>query len=131
MPVPIESFNFKKFLSWNYLPLFSSSHCISLSYIIHVYIIPSKLYTIKALLSPQGVYLILDTSEGGLLERGNLFTKSSDRDIFGNFSVLLSHILWNQHTIYGSIHKFDTVCLPNHIKINMQGCVAKQMENIW
>ena len=25
--------------------------------------------------------------------------KSSDKDIFGSFSVLLSHVLWNQHII--------------------------------
>ena len=37
--------------------------------------------------------------EGGLLERGGLFTKSSDKDIFGSFSVLLSHNLRNQGTI--------------------------------
>ena len=27
---------------------------------------------VKALLSPRGAYLILDTSEGGLLERGRI-----------------------------------------------------------
>ena len=36
---------------------------------------------------------------GGLFERGDLFTKSSDKDIYASFSVLLSHILRNQHTI--------------------------------
>ena len=61
--------------------------------------------TVKALLSPRGAYLILDlpegglNREGGLLERGGLFTKSSDKDIFGSFSVLLSHSLRNQGTI--------------------------------
>ena len=29
------------------------------------------------------------------------------------------------------IRKFDTVIIPKHAKTNMQGCVAKQMENIW
>ena len=57
----------------------------------------------KARLSPPGAYLISDLPElnrdGGLLERWGLFTKSSDKDIFGSFSVLLSHILLNQHTI--------------------------------
>ena len=38
--------------------------------------------------------------EGGLLERGGLFTKSSEKDIFGSFSVLLFHILQIQHTIF-------------------------------
>ena len=37
--------------------------------------------------------LFLDLPEGGSLERGGLFIKSNDKDIFGNFSVLLSHIL--------------------------------------
>ena len=61
--------------------------------------------TVKALLSPRGAYLISDlpegglNREGGLLERGGLFTKSSDKDIFGSFSVLLSHSLRNQGTI--------------------------------
>ena len=36
--------------------------------------------------------------DGGLLE-GGLLTKSSDKDIFGSISVLLYHILRNQHTI--------------------------------
>ena len=62
-------------------------------------------FTVKALLSPRGAYLISDlpegglNREGGLLERGGLFTKSSDKDIFGSFSVLLSHSLQNQGTI--------------------------------
>ena len=62
--------------------------------------------TVKALLSPRGAYLILDlpegglNREGGLLERGGLFTKSSEKDIFGSFSVLLFHILRIQHTIF-------------------------------
>ena len=48
--------------------------------------------------------MISDLPEGGLIERelireGALFTKSSDMDIFGSFSVLLSHILQNQQTI--------------------------------
>ena len=58
------------------------------------------------ILSPQGAYLILDFAEEGLIERGelletgSLFTGSSEKDIFGSFSVLfLSHILWNQHEI--------------------------------
>ena len=37
--------------------------------------------------------------EGGLLERGGLFTKSNDKDIFGSFSALIPHILRTQHTI--------------------------------
>ena len=37
--------------------------------------------------------------EGGLLERGGLFTKSKDKDIFDSFLVLSTQILRNQHTI--------------------------------
>ena len=57
--------------------------------------------TVKPL-SHRRVYLILDAPEGCLIERGligDLFTKSSDKDIFGSFSVLLSHILQNQRLI--------------------------------
>ena len=36
--------------------------------------------TVIALLSPQGAYLILETSKGGFLERGALFTKLHDKD---------------------------------------------------
>ena len=61
--------------------------------------------TAKALLSPRGAYLISDLAEGGLIERGliregGLFTKSSDKDILGSFSVRLSHILRNQQRIF-------------------------------
>ena len=55
--------------------------------------------TAKALLSPPGAYLISHLPEGGLNREGGLFTKSSDKDIVGSFSVLLSHILRNQDTI--------------------------------
>ena len=34
------------------------------------FLISCKIITVKALLSPQGAYLILDTPEGGLLETG-------------------------------------------------------------
>ena len=58
----------------------------------------------KSSIKPPSAYLISDHPEGGLIERGRiteggLFTKSSDKDIFGSFSVLLSRILRNQHTI--------------------------------
>ena len=29
------------------------------------------------------------------------------------------------------MHKFDTVCISNHIKIDMQAYLAKLMENLW
>ena len=81
--------------------------------------------TVKALLSPwrRSPW----TFQRRWFDReGGLFTKSSDKDIFGSFSVLLSHILRNEHTILQrKIHKFDTVFISNHTKINMQSCVAK------
>ena len=63
------------------------------------FIIVGCVFYRKNSIKPPGAYLIADHSEGGLLERGGLFTNSSDKDIFGSFSVLLSHILQNQHTI--------------------------------
>ena len=58
----------------------------------------------KSSIKPLGDYLILDLPDRGLIERGliregGLFKKLSDMDIFGSFSVLLLHILQNQHTI--------------------------------
>ena len=52
--------------------------------------------TVKAVLSPLGAYVILDTPEVAL------FTKSNDKDIYDSFSVLLPHILWIQHTNFTS-----------------------------
>ena len=51
---------------------------------------------------PGGGLFNFGPSRGGLIKRGliregGLFTKSSDKDIFGSFSVLLCHILRNQH----------------------------------
>ena len=67
---------------------------------------PYRQHTVKALFSPRGAYLISDLAEGrglierGLIREGGFFTISNDKDIFGSFSVLLSHILQNQHTIF-------------------------------
>ena len=69
----------------------------------------------------------MGVDRGGLIREGGLFTKSSDKDIFGSFSVLLSHILRNQH-IYNftaQIHKVNTIFIANHPRINVQDCVAK------
>ena len=62
-------------------------------------------HTVKAVLSPRGLCNFGPSRgglnrEGGLLERGGLFTKSSEKDIFGSFSVPLFHILRIQHTIF-------------------------------
>ena len=55
--------------------------------------------TVKALLSPsRGAYLISGLPDGGLIERGLI----RDKNISSSFSVLLFHILQNQHTIYDS-----------------------------
>ena len=58
---------------------------------------------LKSSIKPPGAYLITDLpwglKERGLIREGGLFTKSNDKDIFDSFSVLLSHILRNQHTI--------------------------------
>ena len=95
--------------------------------LVKLYVAPQNANTVKALLSPQCVYLIMDAPEGGLIERGlirerGLFTKSDDKDIFDSFSGVAPHILRNQHTILRvSRHSF----LPNHIKIDMQACFAR------
>ena len=47
----------------------------------------------------SGAYLTLDLPEWGLNREGGLFTKSGHKDIFVSFSVLLSYILLNEHTI--------------------------------
>ena len=56
-------------------------------------------YYRKCSINPPGGLFNFGPSRGGLIREGGLFTKSSDKDIFGSFSVLLSHILRNQHTI--------------------------------
>ena len=79
------------------------------------------MHVLKAPLSLRGAYLISDLPEGGLIERGliregGLFTKSSDKDIFGSYSVLSSHILRNQHTIirlkYINSTQFSSQTMP-------------------
>ena len=60
----------------------------------------------KSSIKPPGGLFNVGPSRGGLLERGliregGLFTKSSNKDIFGSFSVLSSHIFRNQGTILG------------------------------
>ena len=55
----------------------------------------------KSFIKPPGGLFNFRPSRGGLIREGGggLFTKSSDKDIFGSFSALLSHILGNQDTI--------------------------------
>ena len=77
----VEAFTFVKYNNKHSLPQFS--------------------IIVTALLSHMGPYLIPDTPEGGLKERGlireeDLFTKSNDKD---SFSVLLPRIFPIKHTI--------------------------------
>ena len=63
----------------------------------------------KSSIKPPGASLILDLQEGGL------FTKSSDKVIFGSFSVILPHILQNQHMILWLKYKNATQFLSQTI----------------
>ena len=86
--------------------------------------------TVKALLTSREAYLISDTQEGGLIERGligegRIFTHSTDMDTNDGLSVLLLHILWIQHTILRVKSKFGKYFILNNIKINMQAYLAK------
>ena len=64
-------------------------------------------FTVKALLSPSpeggGFFNFGRSREGSsgtsLIREEGLFTKLSNKDIFGNFSALIPHILRTQHTI--------------------------------
>ena len=56
--------------------------------------------------------------EGGLLESGGLFTKSSETDIFGSFSVPLFHILRIQHTIF-RLKYTDSTQFLSHIILKL------------
>ena len=53
----------------------------------------------KNSIKPPGGLFNFGPSRVGLNREGDLFTKSSEKDIFGSFSVLLFHILRIQHTI--------------------------------
>ena len=78
----------------------------------------------KSSIKPPGAYLILDlpegglNREGGLLERGGLFTKSSEKDIFGSFSVPLFHILRIQQTIF-RLKYTDSTHFLSHIILKL------------
>ena len=56
-------------------------------------------YRKSSIKPPGGLFNFGPSRGGGLIREGGFFTKSSDKDIFGSFSVLLSHSLWNQGTI--------------------------------
>ena len=68
----------------------------------------------KSSIKPLGGLFNFGPSRGGLIREGSLFTKSSDKGIFGSFQFF--------YPIFCGI---NTVFISNHIKINMQGCIAK------
>ena len=89
--------------------------------------LPENVEYCKSSVKSLGAYLISELPEGVLNREGGggFFTKSSDKDIFGSFSVLLSHILRNQHTILRLKYMNSRQFISNHTKINMQGCVTR------
>ena len=67
----------------------------------------------------------------GACER-DLFIKSSKRTINGSCIVLLLNSLQHKHTIIRVKHTNRHIFLIiNHTKINVQACLAKEMENLW
>ena len=72
---------------------------------------------------PGGAYLILDLPEGGLIREGGLFTKLCDKDKL--FSSFIPYFAESTYNFMLPIDIFDTVFIPNHNRINVQGCVAK------
>ena len=105
-------------------PLFCSKKPTFQTAIFVIFLNQNVENTVKALLSPRGAYLILDlpegglNREGGLLERGGLFTKSSEKDIFGSFSVPLFHILRIQYTIF-RLKYTDSTQFLSHIILKL------------
>ena len=84
---------------------------------------PCLLLYRKGSIKPPGAYIISDTPEGGLIERGliregGLFTKSNDMDTNDGFSVHLLHILRIQHTILRvkCINSAQVLSQPNQNK---------------
>ena len=66
-----------------------------------------KFHSVSTVKAPGGLFNFGPSRgglnrEGGLLERGAYSQNQVTRDIFGSFSVLLSHILRNQLKFYGS-----------------------------
>ena len=47
------------------------------------------------------------------------------------FQFFIPYFAGSTYNLTAQIRKFDTIFIPNHTKINLQRCVAKQMENIW
>ena len=84
------------------------------------------------MLNESGLHLFWNTLLRELDREGRFFTKPIDKDIRNSFSVVLPNIFAeSKYNPMGHMHKFATVFIPNHIKIYIQACLAKQMENIW
>ena len=79
------------------LSLFPFLSCPSLQYPTQK-IIEMSICRKSSIKAPGGLFNF-GPCRGRLNREGGLFTKSNDKDIFGSVSVLLSHILLNQHTI--------------------------------
>ena len=72
--------------------------------------------------------------ERGLIRRGSFSTKSSDKDMFGSFSVLLSYTVRNQHTIlrlkYINSTQFLSETILNHTSLGHFGKWANSLRVI-
>ena len=68
---------------------------------------------------------MLDLPEGGLIKRGGLFKNQVTRLYLVAFSSFIPYFVESTFNSMVQIHKFDTVFIANHTRINKQRCVAK------
>ena len=47
------------------------------------------------------------------------------------FRFIYPYFAESTYIMMTQIHALDTVFIPRRTNVNMQGCVAKEMENIW
>ena len=81
---------------------------------------------------PEGLILFWTLQRGLFRERGRggLFTKSNNKDMYDNFSVLLTpYFVDSTYNLMGQIHKFDTTVfdtfsMQNNTKTNVQACLC-------
>ena len=72
-----------------------------------------------------GTYLIADTS-GGLREGGGAYSQNQvTRIIMIAFQLITPYFVGSGCNFTSQIRKFDTIFIPNHMKINMQAFLAK------
>ena len=64
-------------------------------------------------------------SEAGLLERGAYAQNQMTRTYLVAFQFFYLNFAESRYNFTAEIHKFDTVFIRKHAKINMQDCVAK------